>query len=196
MKLFPDMITGTWNELNEFIDETRTEYPTIGLWKRCERKIESITIEALYNEGWRAREVSLTTLMPMEDILGWCSYKTKELLIQEKQGPYSRDKILCHELVHAIFPYEYLYENKKEWGDDERRIMDFRSHHVVEWLSRKIRANQDLLKIILTTFNLQPYRYDKTTHEAFPEAPCCLPDDKQILFDFAPENNREKILLD
>jgi len=84
------------------------------------------------------------------------------LYLDENSSPYDRDKGLFHELVHVWYGDELNDSLNTRWHGkfaDENRA-------IAERLARKLRANSDLLRYTLDSFELELFVYDGPSYEA------------------------------
>jgi hypothetical protein len=171
----------SWKKLQESFTRIQENHPDWLVFSKFDRanwnpKIKERDISRLVEEGWE--------LKFYDDESGSCMLEQKEIYLFRKSNGFHRDRVLSHEIVHAIFQ-----ELKDSWGQiyaQENRI-------ICEYIGRKIRANVDLLRCMISTFGLEPQIYDNTSYLAFAEITTDL--EKQLCFPFAQEYwNKLKIV--
>ena len=143
----------TWSELNSLVLALKIKPKFIGIWSLIESKpLTTDSIDMLVREGWVVKEDCFASR---------CFYDIKKICIEKNIDNYERDKALFHELVHAWYPNEL----------DDGFIAYYRLEHnaIAEWLARQLRANYQLLRHTVHSFNLKSHIYDKSSYLAFRE---------------------------
>ncbi|MBR9704769.1 hypothetical protein GOV12_05120 [Candidatus Pacearchaeota archaeon] len=141
-------------------------------------------ITKLKNQGW---EIIIYEPSVVSDIQ-LCSIDPDEKSISmgEPINPYTRDKMICHEIVHAVYGEISM--------DGIRRLTQEEVDNgiITEWIGRKIRADSDILARIFTDFSIPPKIYDLSSYLAAKQISHEHPD-LEIKF---PEETCETVLFD
>jgi len=118
--------------------------------------INQESIDQMISEGWRA-----VISDEMFAKYGVCRFDHKEIRLRPELGGYRRDETLFHEIIHAFYG--------KETADTKISGLPYWQENgkIVEWMSRKLRANPVLLKHVITAFKLKPQIYDKISYMVF-----------------------------
>lgn len=146
-----------WNDLDAYVRYLKDISSRFGDHKSFFNLIISNpftkkSVDQLISIGW-----NLTTDLIYE---GSINPDNKTIYLREDLEDYRRDSTLFHELVHAWYG-ECSYDIPIE--DQHRR----ENAAITEWLARKLRAQPDLLKHVIKSFDLQPHVYDRISLEAF-----------------------------
>lgn len=171
----------TFGELEKEVEILKLNFPLTPAWNVLKSNLlvpESIS--KLISCGWTFGYIVSS------DPPGFANPETKKIKIAgELKNPYLRDKILLHEIVHAIH-HPQLSDG---WMTPEESAR--RNNIIVEWVSRKARANPDLLRTAVLGFGLTPEVYDSASYDAFEYHP----DKRQLEFEFSQEYRNIRIPL-
>lgn len=84
------------------------------------------------------------------------------IIIKEGLSGLKRDRVLFHELVHA---YCYLASRYIPYGEEQYWAFEA----LVEFNTKKLRSDHQLLRHAIKSFSLIPEVYDLASYRAFPE---------------------------
>lgn len=151
----PTLINSTymsWCDLQKKYHFVKDIYSSEKIWERIDSDpISPAFISWLYRNGHR---VIINGKLS--------SYDAKKKLITISKGfseGFDRDCTLFHEIAHAKYDND---DNNRPFG----RNYEYREL-VIEFVGRKLRADPELLKFTVLTFNLEPQVYDLTSFIAF-----------------------------
>jgi hypothetical protein len=173
-------ITASWSDLEWAVNLLRT---SVRFGKKNEtpnhRKIWGLLKTSPIDENAIGALIEDEWYVVVEDInaLGYCSEARKRIQIRSDLVGFSRDTTLFHELAHAFYNDEI--DHYKHGYVSENLI-------IIEWLSRKLRSDADLLRHTINAFDLEQYIYDKVSYEAFTDHIADLSRQKE--FPFAKEH--------
>lgn len=94
--------------------------------------------------------------------MGMAFSSDKTIIISKTGIAYQRDKVVCHELTHLLL--EAIHFEEFDVGDTGDSIVP---EILIEYISRRFRANPVFLRKAILTFGLKPQIYDRTSLEAF-----------------------------
>jgi hypothetical protein len=145
-----------FQKLSDFISSIRNLFPSRYVFEELESNpLTSKSIEKLANKGWK--------VYFDERFTGLCCPFTKSIRLRNYK-PYFRDRILCHELVHAH--YGKIISD----GFEARTTEESRNNNAIaEWYARQVRANNYSLASIWKNFGISPRVYDLPSLLATPQ---------------------------
>jgi len=163
--------TAPWGKLDAWVAENRRNHPGRKIWKLIEdTPINENSIDKLIREGWRVNYFLESN----------CNLGKKVISLEKGIRGYKRDRALFHELAHAVYGEELADRWAAIFGCDNRAI--------AEWLGRRSRSDFALLRYTITSFQLEPYVYDRVSVLAFDPSLANL--DEQLVFQFGKERKR------
>lgn len=158
----------TFSKLNEFVymfylssrymGRTRFEYRDL-LWEKMNSSpIEQASIAKLKEDGWQ-----VNSGYRYAGNMGMCNFNDKEIWILPGLDPYVSDKVLCHEVVHAVYGEELSTDIARPDASLDRKRWAKKNNLLVEWTGRRIRSTPILLSDLWKNFNISPRIYDSSS---------------------------------
>ncbi|MBS3075902.1 hypothetical protein J4429_05600 [Candidatus Pacearchaeota archaeon] len=135
-------------ELNDYISRL-FQYRDSSLLLTINESFSKFYLDILLKNNWKLY------FGDIENYEGLTDSNKKIITIKRNLDPYSRDKAICHELIHA--------QRGENLDDLNRGIQGLRNNAIVEWNARRIRASPTLLSLIWKTFDIPPRIYDRAS---------------------------------
>jgi hypothetical protein len=168
-------VVAPWKEIEAYVAGLQKNYG-ISFWEEIKDKpITTEFIDGIIKNGWKV-------FYKEGFVYAGVVTKDNKILLRDTLTPIKRDITLFHELAHIRHPV--LLSSQ---GIESHRIKCEREI-ITEWLGRKARADPELLRYAVHSFELQPHIYDLASYKAFKGL------DKQLDFYFV--ENTYSLLMD
>lgn len=148
----------SYTRLSQAVRNLRLNDPHRPIWEMItSNPFSRESVDSMVSKGWK---IWLIDLEGFESMGGGCWTELKCIILKHRLEGFERDVTLFHELLHAHYGDE-LTDRKTEGQKGEENFL------IIEWIARQSRADPELLKYTINTFQLEPQIYDKVSCQAF-----------------------------